>query len=534
MKRFCGILNKLESHDWGEFFAIRSIDYKGDEVKVARKFTWANIMPALPKEVGKVPLAEVCLHGSRHYVLNFDHYLKPPSEWQVPKTPRVMVSDADWAEVCQGLVRAGVCTYIEKSEVFSTGDGPLLNGLFGVSKDERTSEGIEIYRLIMNLIPLNSLCRPMAGDVDTLPSWSGMSPFFIQPSQCLLVSSEDAKCFFYTLSLPPCWVKYLAFNKEVPGEVLPAHLQGKTVYLASLVLPIGFLNSVSLAQHVHRNLAAGLRSDPEGPGLNPPHQELRKDRPFAVGDSLWRIYLDNFDLLERVEATDMVDLEGTLAPGAWALRQEYHLWDVPRNIKKSVQRSTKCEVQGATVDGVRGVAYPRESKMTKYVAMALQLCAQNFATQKQWQVVCGGLVYFTMFRRPLLGGLNAVWQHIEAFEHASSKALVTPDDCRLEVLRFLGCLPLARMDFRLDMHPTVTCSDASTEGGGLCASSGLTPYGSLVSKGSLRGELAENYTDNQVVSIGLFDGIGALRVALDCLGAQVLGHVSVEKDVSAR
>ena len=84
------------------------------------------------------------------------------------------------------------------------------------------------------------------------------------------------------------------------------------------------------------------------------------------------------------------------------------------------------------------------------------------------------------------------------------------------------------------MHPTVTCSDASTEGGGLCASSGLTPYGSLVSKGSLRGELAENYTDNQVVSIGLFDGIGALRVALDCLGAQVLGHVSVEKDVSAR
>lgn len=50
-------------------------------------------------------------------------------------------------------------------------------------------------------------------------------------------------------------MKYLAFNKLVPDEVLPEAYVGRECYLASLVLPMGYLNSVSLAQHVHRNLA---------------------------------------------------------------------------------------------------------------------------------------------------------------------------------------------------------------------------------------------------------------------------------------
>eukprot|EP00435_Cladocopium_sp_Y103_P013587 s4303_g3.t1 len=184
---------------------------------------------------------------------------------------------------------------------------------------------------------------------------------------------------------------------------------------------------------------------------------------------------------------------------------------------RSVGRSLRCEVQGATVDGLLGVAYPREVKMAKYFGMALDLCSKKVATQKQWQVVCGGLVYMAMFRRPLLGGLNFVWTHIESLE------------CKLEVLRFLGCLPLARLDFRLDMHEMVTCSDASSTGGGVCASAAETPFGKMVSEGALRGELAEHSTDHMVLTVGLFDGIGALRVALDVLGAH-----SVEKAEAAQ
>eukprot|EP00438_Fugacium_kawagutii_P018751 Skav204390 [mRNA] locus=scaffold2947:77112:80753:+ [translate_table: standard] len=525
--RLCEIPETVPELEWETFFKVRSIDYRGEEVKVARWFCWDNVGPALPHDVGSVQLCDVCTLGSKHYVENFDSYLKEPSSWTLTKPPKVMVSDDDWAGVCDGLVKAGVCIFLEESEVFHVGDAPLLNGLFGVSKEEFTESGVEIFRLIMNLIPLNNLCMPMTGDIGTLPSWALMNPMFLQPTEQLLVSSEDVKCFFYTLSVPSAWHKYMAFNKLVPDVVLPMSLRGKRTYLASRVLPMGFLNSVSLAQHVHRNLAqwGGVRSND---GSNLAQNELRKDKPFSTGNPTWRIYLDNYDLLERVEASNVVATQEQIPPGVLSLRQEYEVWGVPRNVKKSVVRSTKCEMQGATVDGVAGLAYPRESKLARYVGLAMKLCQGTFGTQRQWQVTCGGLVYFCMFRRPLLGSLNRVWTHIESFNASSKPSLRTPSDCLVEVYRFLGLLPLARLDFRLDMHPSVTCSDASTKGGGACVSTGLTSLGGHVAAGKVRGQVPECCPDMTVLSIGLFDGIGALRVALDCLNVNVCGHVSVE------
>lgn len=532
---FCGLRTPLVELDWAKFFQVKTIDYRGDEVKVGRWFNWNNVAPALPAEIGRVPLEDVCSLGCRHYVLNFDDYLKPSSEWTTVRAPRVMVDDSSWEAVCTGLVSTGVCCWLEESEVFHVGDAPLLNGLFGVSKEEWTSDGTEVFRLIMNLIPLNALCLPLSGDVDTLPSWGSMSPFFLQPSEHLLISSEDVKCFFYTMKVPLTWRKFLAFNKAVPDGVLPEHLRGKKVFLASTVLPMGFLNSVSLAQHVHRNLVAWSREHhPDLAGeQNAPEQELRKDRAFSTGRPNWRVYLDNYDLLERVEATKMTALEGTTAPGVLALRHEYERWEVPRNVKKAVERSHRCEMQGATVDGQVGVALPREEKLGKYLSLALQLCQAPRASQRQWQVVCGGLVYVSMFRRALLGSLNGVWQHIESYNAGGPVFKTTPDHCRLEVLRFLGMFPLAKLDFRLDVHPVVTCSDASTSGGGICASAGTTVVGRSIAQGGLRGQFPEQVASGGILAIGLFDGIGALRVALE-LSVPVVGYVSVEKHEPAR
>lgn len=139
---------------------------------------------------------------------------------------------------------------------------------------------------------------------------------------------------------------------------------------------------------------------------------------------------------------------------------------------------------------------------------------------------------FSTFRKPLLTGLNRVWSHIEQYNASNHFVADAPHTCRVEALRFSGCLPLARLDFRLDMHELVTC-DASTTGGGACGSRGLTSYGEAVAQAALRGELAENLNGLSILSIGLFDGIAALRVALDLVRAQVLGHISVEALESA-
>ena len=530
VERLCSYESVLERFQWEEFFKHRSIDYQGEEVRVARAFKWENISPALPVEVGRVPLEGVCTLGCKFYVENFDLYVKPRDEWPPISKPRVMVKDEDWGDVCRGLVGSGVCCLLPRDDVFEGPDGPLVNGMFGVTKDEM-SDGVEVFRLIMNLIPLNSICYGIEGDVGTLPSWSMMNPLMLQPSEALVVSSEDVRCFFYVMRVPVCWHKYLAFNKVVPDSALPPDLVGQEVYLASRVLPMGFVNSVSLAQHVHRNLALAGDDD----NANAPEAELRKDKSFTVADPSWRVYLDNFDVFEKFDKDSLGGMVGSLAPSILSLRSQYEYWQVPRNVKKAVTRQTRAEVQGAVVDGDLGVAYPRECKLLRYVAASLAVCDAFDVTQRQVQVVCGGLVYVSMFRRPLLGCLNAVWSFVESFDHNGAHRQQLPSECRLEILRFLSLLPLARMDFRLKVDDQVTCSDASTTGGGICASVGLTPSGVLASSGRLRGECPEVQHELRVLTIGLFDGIAALRVAMDLLEVDVLGHIGVEvNDAAAR
>ena len=530
VSRMSKVKGDVSSFDWADFFRTRTVDYQGEEVKLAKRFRWQNIAPALPEEIGRVPLEEVCEKGAKYYVENIDLFIKPKDQWGPISYPKVMVEDAHWCEVCEGLVKAGVCVILARDEVFSVGDGLLLNGLFGVSKDE-INQGVETYRLIMNLIPFNNISQPVTGDIATLPNWGMMSPYFIQPSEQLLISSEDVRCFFYIMSLPPMWYKYLAFNKIVPDQSLPLHLKGQECYLAAKVLPMGFLNSVSLAQHVHRNMALASGSRASGVGL--PERELRKDRSFPVTQDHWRVYLDNFDLLERVEATQVASLQGSVAPSILSLRHQYEVCDVPRNIKKAVARSTRTEMQGAMVDGVAGLAYPRDQKLVKYVCAALKICQSPRVTQRQMQVVCGGLVYVSMFRRSLLGGLNAVWAFIESFVGSGGHWKPMPPECRVEILRFVSLVPLARMNFRLPVDGQITASDASTSGGGVCASCSLTKYGRLVCGGDVRGVHPEDHREHKVLSIGLFDGIAALRVALDLLQVDVMGHIGVEQDPQA-
>ena len=64
--RMKDITETTDSFDWGDFFRTRTIDYKGDEVKTALSFKWANIRPALPQEIGVARLTDICAQGCRY------------------------------------------------------------------------------------------------------------------------------------------------------------------------------------------------------------------------------------------------------------------------------------------------------------------------------------------------------------------------------------------------------------------------------------------------------------------------------------
>ena len=90
------------------------------------------------------------------------------------------------------------------------------------------------------------------------------------------------------------------------------------------------------------------------------------------------------------------------------------------------------------------------------------------------------------------------------------------------------------MDFRLSCMGRVTASDASSTGGGACVSTGLTAFGAAAANATVRGDLPEPHDLVQVLSVGLFDGIGCLRVACDLVGLPMAGHISVEKSEEGR
>ena len=527
-ERVYGWSSPLDAPTWEEFFRVKGVDYKGEEVLTAQVMRWENVAPALPPEVGSLPLEEVVEAGCRHYVLNFEEYLLDPQD-QVPvKPPRVLVPPDGWDEFCSRLLELGVFSRVHEDDVYQVGGRPLLNGLFGVSKHEFSGQ-FEVLRIIMNLIPLNQVVRGFDGDVSTLPSWAGMSPLHIQPHEDLLISSEDVRAFFYIFRVPASWHRFLAFNRP-----LPPHLGGEKSgkwYPCSAVLPMGFKNSVALAQHVHRYVVKQALVKVPGQGSE---AELRKDRTYTSANPLHRVYLDNFDQLEHVSKDTANLVRGSYSPLVSGLQEAYAALGIPRHPKKGVARQPQAEVQGAVLDGEVGIAHPKIEKVLKYAHLAKLLLEGGRSSQKQMQIVGGGLVYMSMFRRPLLGGLNHIWHFIVSCEGSPPviKFNLT-SEVKQELARFIGLIPLAYMDFRCQISPMVSASDASEGGGGVTASEGVTDLGAVASSCSIRGDLIEPLDITGVLTIGLFDGIGALCMAADALGWNVIGHVSVEKSKAA-
>ena len=103
-----------------------------------------------------------------------------------------------------------------------------------------------------------------------------------------------------------------------------------------------------------------------------------------------------------------------------------------------------------------------------------------------------------------------------------------------ELARFIALLPFGFSSLRCQPSALVTASDASTTGGGVCVSRGVSPYGAAAALSQVRGDLPEEHDFIQVLSIGLFDGISGLRVACDSLGLPMAGHISVESSEGAR
>ncbi|CAE7354468.1 unnamed protein product, partial [Symbiodinium microadriaticum] len=446
----------LHSFSWADVLKSKAVSYTGEEIKVAKVFSWDNIRHALPAD---------------------------------------------------GVAAVDVLDFCEA-------------GLFGVSKDEWVAE-VEVMRLIMNLVPVNEWFHPIEGDLQTLPVISQLHALDLDPSENLLLSSEDLKCYFYTLRVPDAWSKYFAFSKVVPQCFNPSG-DSRPHVLASRVLPMGFASSVAVAQHVHRNVVRRSMHDPRSQLC--PEGELRRDKFWSSHNPGWRVYLDNYDELSRHSTGS--EPVGQRPASMKALRATYSESGMPVNEKKSCLAQLEGEMQGAPVNGDTGYALAKEDKFCKYLHMAVVVLESPCASLKEMQILTGGMVYLASFRRVAMSCLNEIWRFLQKLAQ-DMKRLLIPPAVRREIALFIGVAPLLQIRFRNCISPIVTASDASETGGGVVASVSVTGYGLEASQRKVRGETPEWWDGAQILGIGVGDNIGSFRVALDVLQVPLAGYVSV-------
>ena len=512
------------------YWRSKSVNGYGEEIHSALPFKWANVEHSLPSSelAGILDGVDLSSGGIKDFLSNPVKYLKPEGNRSWMKAPRVMVASEHWDEVAQGLVNRRICDVIPLSQVLHVDSKPILGGLFGVPKGEE-HEGTPVFRLIMDLRPINQIFEAVSGDLHTLPMLSQLFPLEVFPDESILISSEDIKAMFYVVGLPPCWRPLLAFGREVPESLKPDGVK-EACFLTSRVLPMGFINSVAVAQSLHRSI---VNRAVDVHGINR-EQEIRKDQPLPRTALGYRVYLDNFDVLERMNADAAQLLEGNMSPLSAELREVYDRLHVPVNERKSVKSALAGEMQGGFIEGKEGLIKPKADKVARYLRGAWFLLQSKKTDLKRIQMVAGGLVYLFSYRRCLMSCLNEVWSFIAGFEGRLGTWKIIPDSVRRELFSCIALAPLAYIDLRAPYDPVVSASDASEGGGGLSYSTGLTSFGLEASSKTVRGLGNQGWDDQQVLVISLFDGIGACRVALDVLNAKVAGYISIECNAAAR
>ena len=189
---------EIGKFDFNKFWTQKHVNSYGEEVHVARSVRWENISESLPKAgvAGVVPASLVCEGGMKSFIDNPVQWLKPAEHRVWMKPPKVMVPLDSWDTVVSGLLARGVCGVIRRSEIFCVDERPIMGGIFGVEKGEKTPEGIDILRLNMDLRPINANFLNLNGDLTTLPVLSQMYQLELRPHEDLVISSEDIRAMF--------------------------------------------------------------------------------------------------------------------------------------------------------------------------------------------------------------------------------------------------------------------------------------------------------------------------------------------------
>eukprot|EP00435_Cladocopium_sp_Y103_P071663 s228_g38.t1 len=435
-------------------------DYGGEPIQYMEELVISKIIPCWPKP------GEAAIQDAENFVP--DHVkewlnrpelcLLPQASWpDRPPISRVRATDEEWETIVRAGVERGMMCQVSPEQLFRDQNGvPILNGAGAVKKvkviggEEKT-----LQRFISILVPSNTYQAHMVADDAHLPYLGQMAMLEIDTDEEVLIDSEDLVSCFNLFRLPPQWAGYCAFSKQVKSSVFggsPSDLS----YVGMRVVPMGWINSVSLMQTVVRRLVFGLSRVPES-------SEVSKLKWFPADDSISVVYLDSYDEIRKVSAGCREALEGSASSRHLSFVKTCEDLNLPLNQGKRLVGAVKGTLQGGDINGAQGTFEASHDKKLGVVALAAALLGLGKASEFDLRHFVGKAIFSMAFRRPTMSFLEEVFVDIGK---AKGGHVTLSRRSMDEIYTTLVMLPLMVMNLRAQFDPEVTITDASPTGGG--------------------------------------------------------------------
>ncbi|CAE8741020.1 unnamed protein product, partial [Polarella glacialis] len=460
------------SSDYGAQLKGVRMNYVGEVSGSAETVTLDQVSSALPPE-GCGGISDVMEHVDD--VKGAD--LLDPSrskldspEGTFPRT-QVMVKDqTEWEAICHLLLQRGVAEEIAESAIARWKGRLVLAGCFGVRKAGKfLADGRPVLRLIIDMRASNWLFRSIVGDVASLTGSAGWQSMRIGADTVVLTYGEDLSCAFYLFRLPAVWRPFMALARPVSRRKIGLAGDGLT-YLASRVLPMGWISAVGVMQNVGRMLVS--RMPPAGAGI-PVAAEVRRGALATAGERTWSVYLDDLTIFRRVAMSELSVLSGQTDRWQRLMRAVYDSRNIPWAPAKSVTGSEACERLGGLFDGVRGFLGPTVTRSLTIIGLGLWIISKGRLRRLPLRIFAGREVHCLQFRRALFAFYGRLWQTIGGSREGSFLSL----GLMREMLVSFALMPLRGTSLHSPLDGLASCSDASEWGGGICSSTGLSEAG---------------------------------------------------------
>ena len=296
---------QLSEAAWKKELEGRHVGYNVEEITTCQPLSLDQILPSLPPEEhgGCIDCLDWVGLRTKELLLHPEKLLLPEDQVTLPRMPgKIHINEGDKSSIANELVKRRICEWIPLSKVNTVRGVRVLNGLFGVAKPSKISDGRAVLRVIMNLTGSNATQRQIEGGCSGLPAITSWQSIIVEGSEQLKLFQSDMCSAFYLFKLPAVWRPHLAFNIAADGNDCGGD-PGTTYVLSCSVIPMGWTNSVSVMQEISENLLRQGTLKPQnqvvrGQALPPWFTTLLSHA--ARGDKAWwHIYLDNFCAGER-------------------------------------------------------------------------------------------------------------------------------------------------------------------------------------------------------------------------------------------